>query len=41
MTDDRLARIKERHAEQRRTGLCSCGNELEDPRDDHCVECDD
>lgn len=40
MDVERIARIKERQAEQRRTGLCACGNELEDPRDDHCSECD-
>lgn len=32
--------ILERQQMQRVTGRCACGNELEDPRDDHCEECD-
>lgn len=41
MDEQRLNRIRERHARQLETGLCECGNELEDPaNDDHCLECD-
>jgi fatty acid desaturase len=41
--EEQRVRIAERHARQRVTGICEdCGvNQLDDPTDDHCAECDE